>query len=420
MPFIYLKSRFMRARAGFVLMLLLAILGWFACLYFGFINQKEIEKEDAYSLPVEVVISNIKGSQTDSLGISGRPLRAFTVNKGPYSDPSQGLDDLIPYFSDIKIKSTLYYGVNLTNTANSGQKFVGVTTLDAAADFDPLDGGAVATFFDGYENDFSDTENLILIVPEKMLDNLRSDYIDENSNLLPIVFKVSLSPEAGGQYYEWETIIAGYYIGGTSEDTVYCSWELVAQITEKLSGIATADSISATVKDNSQLDELRELLTHYFTEVNPSGASEVNPYSFFKENYKYAAIVHDETLRETLSSLNRSISTLKRLLPIVIALELAISAVAAYFYIHIRRRELAVARSLGTPRKGVMTALVTEVVIWCIIASIIAIAASVVTPLCAIKPTTIIAIDIAALTGTTVSGYQVTGRTGILSLKEEN
>ena len=420
MPLIYLKSRFTRARAGYVLLLLMAILGWFGCLYFGFIEHKETERDAAYSLPVEVVISNIRGTQTDDLGITGRPLRAFTVNKAEYSDPRQGLTDLRPYFSEIRIKSTLYYGINITNAESGGQKFIGITTLNAAPDFDPIYGNSEAVFFDGFDDNFDDPDNLILIVPESMLDNIKSDYVDENGDFLPIVFKVSLSPETGGNYYEFPTTIVGCYIGGTSEDTVYCSWELAAQISEKLGGAAVADCISATVKDNNALDELREVMKEFYTEINPAGTAEVNPYSFFGENYRFAAILHDETMRETVSSLNRSISTLKRLLPLIIALELAIAAVAAYFYIHTRKRELAVARSLGTPRKSVLISLVIEMAIWCIAASVIAIVASIATPMCAFMPIVIITIAAAGLAGTVLAGWQVTGRTGILSLKEEN
>ena len=426
MPFIYLKSRFTRTFAGAVLCLLLAILGWFACLYFGFIDSKELERDNAYSLPVNIVISNIQGTQTDNLGVTGATLRAFTKNKAEYDGVTyQEILDLVPYFSDIRIKSTLYYEAFLVfdnafdymmTDGDARLTFVGISSLNAVPDFDPEQGASSVTLFDGKEGDFSDAEDFIIIVPEWMLDEIERD---EDGNVMPLILQIALSSETGGNFYELEADISGYYSGPES-NTVYCSWELAAHIMEFLGHQPSAECISATVADNTKLDELRELLSHYFSEVNPAGVSEQNPYSYFGENYRFAAIVHDEMLRETLSSLNRSISTLKRLRPVVIALELAISAVSAYFYIHTRKRELAIARSLGTPRKAVLLTLILEMLIWCVLASLVAIVASLATPLCTLKPTAIAAVVVAALIGTLVSGYQVTGRTGILSLKEEN
>ena len=425
MLFIYLKSRFTRSAISFVMVLLIAILGWFACLYFGFISSKEAERDNAYSLPVEVVISNIQGTKTDGLGITGSALRTFTKNKSEYDGVVyEKIIDLVPYFSEIRIKSTLYYETylvfdnafaDMTDEENSVLSFVGITSLGAIPDFDPKHGTAVATFFDEDDADFSDAEDFILIVPETMIDNIKQD----DGSIPPLDLNITLSPKMGNKQYKLTANISGYY-SGTESNTVYCSWELAAQITEILGQRPSAESISAIVADNTKLDELREQLKHFFGEVNPSGVAEKNPYSFFGDNYRYAAIVHDETLRETLGNLNRSINTLKRLLPIVIALELAISAVSAYFYIHIRKRELAIARSLGTPRKTVLGTIMLEMLVCCVIASVIAVAVSYVIPLSNVSPAVIVAIGASALIGTAFSGYQSTGRTGLLSLKEEN
>ena len=66
MPYFYLKSRFTRSVTGVVMAVLIAVLGWFTCLYAGLTDRKEAERETAWELPVEVVISNLRG--TSGLG----------------------------------------------------------------------------------------------------------------------------------------------------------------------------------------------------------------------------------------------------------------------------------------------------------------------------------------------------------------
>ena len=69
---------------------------------------------------------------------------------------------------------------------------------------------------------------------------------------------------------------------------------------------------------------------------------------------QHSVTIHDETLRATLNALNRNLQTLYRLRPIFAFIEVAIGAIAGFFYFHVRRRELAVARSLGTRKSQVV------------------------------------------------------------------
>ena len=104
------------------------------------------------------------------------------------------------------------------------------------------------------------------------------------------------------------------------------------------------------MRDNHELDEFRQILIRHFANVDPSGHQEEINNSPALRYQQFAITVHDETLRETLNALNRNLQTLYRLKPIFACIEVMIGAAAGFFYIHIRRREFAIARSLGTKR----------------------------------------------------------------------
>ena len=103
----------------------------------------------------------------------------------------------------------------------------------------------------------------------------------------------------------------------------------------------------------------------------------------------------------------------------MLVLELGIAASATFFFVHMRRRELAVARSLGTPREAVVLTLLAEMLVWCVLATAAALCGALAAPLCTLSPSMVAAVDLAALAGTAAGGIKATSKAGILSLKEE-
>ncbi len=99
----------------------------------------------------------------------------------------------------------------------------------------------------------------------------------------------------------------------------------------------------------------------HFASVDPSGHQEEISNSPALRYQQFAITVHDETLRETLNALNRNLQTLYRLKPVFACVEAIIGAAAGFFYIHIRRREFAIARSLGTKRFETVSMVFVEI-----------------------------------------------------------
>lgn len=404
-------------------MLLLAALGWFSCLYAGLIKSKESEKQAAYSLPVEVTVCNLQGTATDGLMIVGRSYEALTQDafSDLYISADPEYETVKPYVKDVKMMSVpLYYSISedgeMLPVSDQKNTFIGITCLEAVDDFDPVIGNAKATLIEG-----SDGEGVI--VPQAVYEKLEPD----DNGELKISLRIARLTYGESPFYDLESVVSGYYSGDGSS-AIYCPWELYESIAaDRLPlngsgtpGYAAAQSFSATVADNTRLDRFKQVLSYTFSDIDPSGKGAVNPNSGSGERYTLAAVVHDETLRNTLASINRSIGTMNRLRPVILLLEMVISAAASYFYIHTRKRELAVARSLGTRRSAIISTLALEMLIWAALAFAAASLASAVTPLCVFSPAYIAAAGLASVAGAVISGVQVTGRAGILGLKEEN
>ena len=393
---IYLKSRLTRSALGYVTALLLTVFSVFGCFYSWLIESKEAERESAYSLPSEVVIASVTGTSTEDLDIMGPGLRAFTRYKSGFD--AMNLPDLRPYFSDIRIEERLAYGT----LAQTGVHLLrGISSMS-------MFGGDEIIWLDG-ELDLEDYDSEGIIIPEEIYSSLTDD-----SDILRMT--VYPNEETTNRFAVCELKIAGYYTGG-DKTTIYCPFEQAMRIMTEIEGFyGSGFSISATVADNKKLDELRELLPQYFCEVTPSGNVGESPLGY---EYRHSAIIHDEELRKTINTLSRSISLLKRLYPIILSAEIIIAAAACWFYKHLSRREIAVARSLGTPASAILSETAVEMLILSLMSVLIATVLAALLPICVIDPAVLAIIPASGIAGAFVSAFTSAKNNGTLILKED-
>lgn len=404
--------------SGLVIAALLCALCWFLCLFYSFIDRKAQEIENAYdTLPVTIVISNIRGTQTDDLGIYEYLINDFVSDRYAYG----GQERPTPYYlyvKDICLKTTLYYDIlgDVMPETNRDiplpeQRFVGITTPDAASDLAAID-GVVITYFREWNAGMFRTDEQLCIVSRDFLDSLESDE-DGTYNILLAVQSTPQNKEK----IELTLKVAGYYSG--DEAAIYCPWNIVAVIQKQLDGQVTADRMSASIQDNRKLDEFRALLKQHFAEVDPSGRQTENPYSLTYRYYRYAVTIHDEALRQTINELSRNLQTLNYLLPLIVGLEIAVGFTSCFFYIQTRKQELSVARSLGTRGREVLLILFIEVATWSLLGAIIALAVYLPSATGSIPHAAMASIVISAVLGTLISGITIISRSGLRGIKEE-
>ena len=133
---------------------------------------------------------------------------------------------------------------------------------------------------------------------------------------------------------------------------------------------------------------------------------------------QFAITVHDETLRETLNALNRNLQTLYRLKPIFACIEVMIGAAAGFFYIHIRRREFAIARSLGTKRIETVIMVFVEICLMFLVGAAIGTILILVVQETAIQYAMAAALFFAMNVGAITACLMATGKSGIRLLRE--
>lgn len=356
---IYLKSRFTRSILGYILAILLAALSIFGCFYSWLIESKESDRNNAYSLPSEIVISSVKGTYTDNLAVVGIYLRTFTKYKDGFTFTE--LPDLYPYFSEVRL---------LVKLACWTLEDYELYCFDGISSKSMIECSEVVWLTD--ELDFEDYNNEGVLLPKTLFDSLPEGENSFSAILYPSEDKMNSCTEA-------ELTVAGYYTGGDG-GTIYCPFEQAIRLGNEMEGfIGSASSISAIVADNTKLDEIRKLLQNYFCEVSPSGYVGKD---LFGNEYRFAAIIHDEELRQTVNTLSRSIDLLKRLYPLVLFAEMIIAFASCWFYIYIIRREIAVARSLGTSVYQILWVTGAEMAILSLLSLILTLAVVSVLPFC--------------------------------------
>ena len=312
--FFYEKVRLKRGAWQTVsIVLLIAFLCAFFTLFDGFICQKEQDMESAYAvIPVTVVVSNLTGTKTDDLKITDYIINYFLSDKYAYGGELQE-KAFSSYVKDVCLKASVYYSQG--TGFSSRQKLIGITSVDAASELAPVSGNSI-TYFEGYDESIFTSNKAVCLVSTAAAEELSQD-TDNNGN---VILTVQMSPAVTGEASTQISLeIAGTY--SSESQTIYCPFSCVAAAQTKLDA-----------------------------NVDPSGHQEEINNSPVLRYQQFAVTVHDETLRETLNALNRNLQTLYRLKPIFACIEVMIGAAAGFFYIHIRRREFAIARSLGTKR----------------------------------------------------------------------
>lgn len=419
MMFLITKRLRYNIAKGWVLSVVLGFLAWFTCLFNGFITQKQTEIDYAYeSLPVSVVVSNLQGSQTDNLLITEDVIDYFI------SDTYYYLGQVEPvafssYVKDVLIKSTLYYTICttdesldiLSDSMPKNQKIVGITSTIAEPKLDATEGVEIH-YFSSEGNKRFESDVPVCIVSESLLHTLETD----EDGKYRMVLQVHTSPDATKVKILLVEII-GYYT--KDDNTIYCSWNAVAEIQKLLSGEIIADSLSATIKDNRKLDEFKQLLQRHFAEVNPTGALTEIPNSPIPAYFRYAATVQDQLLRQTVNNLHQNMKTLQRLLPLIVVLALSIAFFAGFLFVHVQKKPLAIARSLGTPKNTVILMILLENAAWvlggiCIYLGLLTVVSMVHNEL-----PYVVVINCAFMIGSWTAGYMACGKKAQYSLKED-
>ncbi len=403
----YLYNRVRRRiLSGIILVILFVVIFLFLSRYSDNLLLKHQQICEAYqNLPVDVVICNVRGTQTDNLSITDYYGDLFVSDQYYY----EGVLQQIPfssYVEQVHLKSTLYYAYEATNDNyalfEEKRKLVGISFVETALELSSTEGVQIH-FFDQADVSFLSNSENTCILSEALLYSITPD---DNGNYYIEIY-------AGASPYQTEANLCQFRVVGVysgDSENIYIPWNVAASLLVQLDGYYTLDSIRARIKDNTQIPVFRELLFRHFLQVDPT--LERNP------NGRFGAMILDEELNQTVSSLKQNTEMLSKLYPIMILIDMAIAFVVCFIYVWVRRWEISILRFVGTTRTQLSVILLLEMGLWLLLALLIAsITQKIRTPF-AMPTGAIIGTILFAVAGTIISTMVIIFKIGIRSAKE--
>ncbi len=326
--FLKILNRFRRAPAFALSVVLLASILTASLCGLQAANETEQLQYDELvkNTPVKLVVSNLTGTRWTDLNAPNFVLKAF-INK----DTENTLE---PYIKDVRMRMESPMDSHSIGTeTTSGGEMVGINSLDVAPELlTPM--SDLVTWVDGYsEKDLQSRKNYC-IVPESWI-----------SQSQEILFSFSYGDGWADPTFTAETMtVIGTHTG--SDETAYCPFQTLRSFYSRLRKPLAMSRIEATLIDNSQIDEVREVSKAWFAEPSATGAKTPWRYSYYF-SYPFALRFDDDILVNAERTLRTSMLINEICAWLLFVLSAGASFFVGFLMIRSRKREITLMRSIG-------------------------------------------------------------------------
>ncbi len=331
--FLQMKSRWLQSLGA---MVLCAVFAFSFCRILGSGERMEQQIQEVFeSIPVRCAVTNPTGTQTAELNISYDLVRLF------FSE-DDATADFRSYIQDIQATMPL----NCYSPQGSSQLF-GITSVSAVSEWSGLE------WKPGYNEDVFNENAFYCIVPRGMdVESLTLSFSGDNRTPLTIP----------GIYQQEFTVVATH--NGSS---FYCPWDAAMDLSLSFWGSAKADSIRATIADNTKLQEFRDLAGRYLPEPSRSPQT----------SQRFALAIYDDTLIQTVHTLRQNRIYLDMCLAALLVISFGIGLVFSFLCLRSKAKELWLLYVLGVPQVRIFATSMLEqgilsllgICIGCIVAS---------------------------------------------------
>ncbi len=289
------------------------------------IQQEQADYETAYSqVPVTVTVTNLTGTRSDQLSLPYWVAHLFQAETSGQ------------WFQDLRIKarhtvndSCDFYGFTL----------VGVSHIDLAPELSAYKGGSV-TYYPGYDESMFASEEFLVLIPEGMEDYVNAD------GTVTFAFHCE-HRDYPDKFVEAKMTftVAGTYSSGDARN-LYCPYWAVDRVYTRTYCEWNIDCISATLADNTTLDEFKAFAAEWFAEPDPSGQR--TPWDFSSYTYYPYALDIDETmLRRVSAALGASVAINQFAATLVFLFSAGAGFFVGFLTVRGRKREIILMRALG-------------------------------------------------------------------------
>lgn len=333
MMFPYLRNRMRRRWRMCVFVFLIAwITSLLLCgMYLGECSM-EAQIDDVYdNTTVTCAVTNLTGTQSDHLELSSWVVRLFQEPTEDFVHIPE--TSFLDYVTDIEFKVSM-------KAESGGQDVdvVGITSLSADPAFRVEEHG-IRWLGDEEESIFRSDE-AVCVVSKDIYQSMSEG---EDGTYLSV--KVH-----GKHNHDVTTDLSMKIVGICTgkQNTVYCPWNIASDTYISVSGAISADCISATIIDNRKIGEFEERCAReYFATVDPYGVPQEWTDSPLYDTYPYAFAIYDDTLNQTIASLQQNQRTFRFCRMVITVLTMGLGFVVGNLSTKKRQNEIALQYVLG-------------------------------------------------------------------------
>lgn len=191
--------------------------------------------------------------------------------------------------------------------------------------------GAKITLYDGWTEAVFLTDRAVCLIPEGMATDTENTLIVQQEEQEPL-----------------ELTVIGTVTGGAGNE-IYCPFYLKSPGTVRY--VFAVKQCSFSIRDNKRLEESKAAILETFVEPSLTGKN---------DGMTFGVLIQDETYRQTLEKIDKNLTLLRLLLPLLLLLCFCIGGFTSYLSTKGRVREFAVMRCLGMSPAGVFSIVFEE------------------------------------------------------------
>ena len=348
------------------------------------------------TVPITVTLTDTTGTQTDELWPSYWVLEVFTGRRSVqvFDKETQKYVtniSLAEYMKDMQVKvSRVADRINSIEAKDLKNPIIfGISALSCEKQLLP-EYGCQITWKEGYDDAVFASEELVCIIPEGRVaeyDNGKGELVMDFSSKshTPTVEIVDgeVVLEFKETKYHNTFKIVGVYSGGDGK-SIYCPYSIVAEITQTLEEELPVWSLSATLVDNTLLDEFRQKMSFCFIEpaqdadeipwgytLKRIGSDNKTSISASNDYYQYALDINDDNLFDLADILEDSIKFNRTVTVFVVILSVISGFLVGFLMVRRRKRDIMLMRMVGESNARVYAGFALEQMIWIILGIVI-------------------------------------------------
>lgn len=303
-------------------------------------------------VPIRCTVTNLTGNQSDNLKIYHGILGLFT---GSFEDTPEHIPAIFAdLLEDIQVKGSVQFSYD-----GKMYTLTGITSIEIDTRLRP-ENQCTIFWNEGEDESLFSTEKEACIIPQSLVKKLEAENLPTDS------FPISLEPQNEYQTeYTGDLPVAGVYSDTDESKVIYCPWATYVRILRSMNRYEKAEAIHGTLRNNKDLELLREVMAPYFVEPNSryAGMYEVDGRGF-------ALDINDAALVRAKNNLENSMAVNRAATVLVFVLATAAGAFVGFLVIRNRKREIALMRTLGTSNGRIYANFALEQMLFVILGTI--------------------------------------------------